>query len=160
LRRNRETAVPRRSEALVPAVPSRKFVSPGFLNCLDDGKKFKSLKRHLASRGMTPDQYRAKWNLPKDYPMVAPDYSATRSALAKKIGLGQLRKDTAKRKPGRTSKRGGKGCNECQRCLVEPIAVLVRLEAMKGRSGQKRGDVRRRSVPRLRRRCARVTLAR
>jgi predicted transcriptional regulator len=74
---NGETAVPRRSEALVPAVPSRKSVSPGFLICLDDGKKFKSLKRHLASNGMTPDQYRAKWNLPKDYPMVAPDYAAT-----------------------------------------------------------------------------------
>jgi predicted transcriptional regulator len=92
------------TEALVPAVPIRKSISPGFLICLDDGKKFKSLKRHLASHGMTPDQYRAKWNLPKDYPMTAPDYAAKRSALAKSIGLGQLRKDTAKRKPGRTSK--------------------------------------------------------
>jgi predicted transcriptional regulator len=92
------------TEALVPAVPIRKSISPGFLICLDDGKKFKSLKRHLASHGMTPDQYRAKWNLPKEYPMVAPDYAATRSALAKSIGLGHLRKDTAKRKPGRTPK--------------------------------------------------------
>jgi predicted transcriptional regulator len=92
------------TEALVPAVPIRKSISPGFLICLDDGKKFKSLKRHLASHGMTPDQYRAKWNLPKDYPMTAPDYAAKRSALAKSIGLGQLRKGTAKRKPGRTSK--------------------------------------------------------
>jgi predicted transcriptional regulator len=92
------------TEALVPTVPIRKSISPGFLICLDDGKKFKSLKRHLASHGMTPDQYRAKWNLPKDYPMTAPDYAAKRSALAKSIGLGQLRKDTAKRKPGRTSK--------------------------------------------------------
>jgi predicted transcriptional regulator len=91
-------------EALVPAVPIRKSITPGFLICLDDGKKFKSLKRHLASHGMTPDQYRAKWNLPKDYPVTAPDYAAKRSALAKSIGLGQLRKDTAKRKPGRTSK--------------------------------------------------------
>jgi predicted transcriptional regulator len=92
------------TEALVPAVPIRKSISPGFLICLDDGKKFKSLKRHLASHGMTPDQYREKWNLPKDYPMTAPDYAAKRSALAKSVGLGQLRKDTAKRKPGRTSK--------------------------------------------------------
>ena len=91
-------------EALVPAVSIRKSISPGFLICLDDGKKFKSLKRHLASHGMTPEQYRAKWNLPKDYPMTAPDYAAKRSALAKSIGLGQLRKDTTKRKPGRTSK--------------------------------------------------------
>jgi predicted transcriptional regulator len=94
------------TEALVPAVPIRKSISPGFLICLDDGKKFKSLKRHLASHGMTPDQYRAKWGLPDSYPMVAPEYAATRSALAKSIGLGQLRKDTAKRKPGRASKAG------------------------------------------------------
>ena len=96
-------AVPE-AEVLVPVVPIRKSVTPGFLICLDDGKKFKSLKRHLASHGMTPDQYRTKWNLPKDYPMVAPDYAAKRSALAKSIGLGQMRKDTAKRKPGRASK--------------------------------------------------------
>ena len=89
------------TEALVPAVPIRKSITPSFLICLDDGKKFKSLKRHLASHGMTPDQYRAKWNLPKDYPMMAPDYAAKRSALAKSIGLGQLRKDTKKRKSGR-----------------------------------------------------------
>jgi predicted transcriptional regulator len=98
-----EEAVPE-PEALVPAVPIRKSITPSFLICLDDGKKFKSLRRHLGSLGMTPEQYRIKWNLPKDYPMVAPDYAATRSALAKSIGLGHLRKDTAKRKPGRTSK--------------------------------------------------------
>ena len=86
-------------EVLVPAVSIRKSVTPGFL---DDGKKFKSLKRHLSSLGMTPEQYRQKWNLAKDYPMVAPDYAATRSALAKKIGLGQLRKESGKRKLGRT----------------------------------------------------------
>jgi predicted transcriptional regulator len=96
-------AVPE-AEALVPAVPIRKSITPGFLICLDDGKKFKSLKRHLASHGMTPDQYRQKWNLPKDYPMTAPDYAAKRSVLAKSIGLGQRRKDAGKRKPGRTSK--------------------------------------------------------
>jgi predicted transcriptional regulator len=96
-------AVPE-AEVLVPVVPIRKSVTPGFLICLDDGKKFKSLKRHLASHGMTPDQYRTKWSLPKDYPMTAPDYAATRSALAKKLGLGRQRKDTSTRKSGRTSK--------------------------------------------------------
>jgi predicted transcriptional regulator len=96
-------AVPE-AEALVPAVPIRRSLTPGFLICLDDGKRLKTLKRHLSNLGMTPDQYRAKWNLPKDYPMTAPDYAAKRSTLAKSIGLGQLRKDTAKRKPGRTSK--------------------------------------------------------
>ena len=77
---------------MTPAVPVRKSITPDYLVCLDDGRKFKSLKRHLASLGMTPDQYRAKWNLPADYPMVASNYAATRSALAKKIGLGQNRK--------------------------------------------------------------------
>ena len=85
-------AVPK-PEVLVPAVPIRKSITPGFLICLDDGKKFKSLKRHLASFGMTPGQYRQKWNLPESYPMVAPEYAATRSALAKKIGLGRLVND-------------------------------------------------------------------
>jgi predicted transcriptional regulator len=96
-------AVPE-AEALVPAVPIRRSITPGFLICLDDGKRLKTLKRHLSNLGMTPDQYRAKWNLPKDYPMTAPDYAAKRSALAKSIGLGQLRNGTAKHKPGRTSK--------------------------------------------------------
>jgi predicted transcriptional regulator len=96
-------AVPQ-AEPLVPVVSIRKSITPGFLICLDDGKKFKSLKRHLSSHGMTPDQYRQKWNLPKDYPMTAPDYAAKRSVLAKSIGLGQRSKDAEKRKPGRTSK--------------------------------------------------------
>ncbi len=88
------TSAPLASEpdVLTPAVPVRKSVTPDYLVCLDDGRKFKSLKRHLASLGMTPDQYRAKWSLPADYPMVASNYAATRSALAKKIGLGQNRK--------------------------------------------------------------------
>jgi predicted transcriptional regulator len=94
-------------EALVPAVSIRKSITPEFLICLDDGKKFKSLRRHLSTLGMTPDQYRTKWGLPESYPMVAPEYAATRSALAKKIGLGQVRKDTAKRKPGRKPKVAG-----------------------------------------------------
>jgi predicted transcriptional regulator len=79
-------------EVQSPAVPVRKSITPDYLICLDDGRKFKSLKRHLASLGMTPDQYRAKWGLAADYPMVASNYAATRSALAKKIGLGQNRK--------------------------------------------------------------------
>lgn len=73
-----------------PAVAIRKSVTPDFLICLQDGKKFKSLKRHLATHySLTPQQYREKWNLPADYPMVAPNYSAARSALAKSAGLGR-----------------------------------------------------------------------
>ena len=70
----------------------RKSVTPDYLICLDDGLKFRSLRLHLTTLGMTPEQYRLKWNLPGDYPMVASNYAAQRSALAKKIGLGQLRK--------------------------------------------------------------------
>jgi predicted transcriptional regulator len=81
--------------ALTPAVSIRQSIKPDYLVCLDDGKKFKSLRRHLAGLGITPAQYRAKWNLPADYPMVAANYAAQRSALAKKIGLGQFRKGVA-----------------------------------------------------------------
>ena len=73
----------------------RKSVTPDYLICLDDGRRFKSLRRHLATLGMTPEQYRAKWSLPSDYPMVAPNYAAQRSALAKSIGFGQLRQRSA-----------------------------------------------------------------
>jgi len=79
------------SEAPAPAVSVRKSVTPDHLICLDDGRRFKSLRRHLATLGMTPEQYRAKWSLPSDYPMVASNYAAQRSALAKSLGLGQLR---------------------------------------------------------------------
>lgn len=83
-------SVPPPEEKPVPAVSIRKSVTPDFLICLEDGKKFKSLKRHLATHyDLTPDQYRQKWNLPADYPMVAPNYSAARSALAKTMGLGR-----------------------------------------------------------------------
>lgn len=89
-------------EPQVPAVSPRKSITPDFLICLDDGKKFKSLKRHLSQLGMTPDEYRVKWGLPRDYPMVAPNYSKTRSALAKASGLGSkaapVEKAPAKRK--------------------------------------------------------------
>ncbi len=75
---------------LKPAVPIRRSVTPDYLISLEDGGSYKSLKRHLSTKyGMTPDDYRAKWGLPKDYPMVAPNYAATRSALAKKLGLGK-----------------------------------------------------------------------
>ena len=92
-----------------PAVSIRKSLTPDFLVCLDDGKKFKSLRRHLATLGMTPDQYRAKWGLPSDYPMVAPNYAAARSQLAKQSGLGQIRKNAAPAKKASAaapSKRG------------------------------------------------------
>jgi len=78
------------SPSLVPAVNPKKSVFPDYIVCLEDGKKFKSLKRHLRTDyGLSPDDYRAKWGLPPDYPMVAPNYSATRSALAKSTGLGR-----------------------------------------------------------------------
>src|SRR5436309_10256457 len=77
-------------EPLRPAVPIRKSVTPEFLICLEDGKKLKMLKRHLRSTyNLTPDEYRAKWNLPPDYPMVAPNYVEQRSEFAKKLGLGR-----------------------------------------------------------------------
>lgn len=75
---------------LNPAVPIRKSVTEDFIVCLEDGKKLKMLKRHLmTSYGMTPEEYRAKWGLKPDYPMVAPSYAAKRQELAKKIGLGR-----------------------------------------------------------------------
>ncbi len=75
-----------------PAVPVKKSVHPDFLICLEDGKRLKMLKRHLQTRyNMAPDDYRLKWGLPADYPMVAPNYARQRSALAKKIGLGHAR---------------------------------------------------------------------
>jgi predicted transcriptional regulator len=87
-----------------PAVPIRKSISPDFLICLEDGRKFKSLKRHLRTKyDMSPEEYRAKWNLPKDYPMVAPNYAKARSDLAKQMGLGQ-----GGRKPARAATRGKK----------------------------------------------------
>ncbi len=84
-----------------PAVPIKKSVTPNYVICLEDGKKLKMLKRHLRnSFDMSPDEYRQKWRLPSDYPMVAPEYAARRSELAKKIGLGRKkgwRKVKAKR---------------------------------------------------------------
>jgi predicted transcriptional regulator len=83
---------PLEPEELKPAVPVKRSVTPDYLICLEDGKKFKSLKRHLRTHyKLSPEDYRAKWNLPHDYPMVAPNYAAARSQLAKKMGLGTRR---------------------------------------------------------------------
>ncbi|QEN85117.1 transcriptional regulator [Labrys sp. KNU-23] len=86
---------PKQVEANVPpkpAIPIKKSVTNDYVICLDDGLKFKSLTRHLRTAyGMTPEQYREKWGLPADYPMVAPSYSAQRSRLARELGLGQQR---------------------------------------------------------------------
>ncbi len=80
-----------------PAVPVRRSVTPEYIICLEDGKKLKMLKRHLkTSYNMTPEQYRERWNLPLDYPMVAPNYAKQRSRLAKQIGLGTSRKPRTK----------------------------------------------------------------
>jgi predicted transcriptional regulator len=82
-------AVREEPEGQTPAVSVSSSVTPDFILCLEDGKKFKSLKRHLRSRyGMSPEQYRKKWNLPADYPMVAPNYAEERSTLAKRMRLG------------------------------------------------------------------------
>jgi len=85
------------SEPLKPAVSVKKSITPEYIVCLEDGKKFKSLKRHLRTQyNMTPEQYREKWGLGPDYPMVAPNYAAARSQLAKQMGLGQQRRRRAK----------------------------------------------------------------
>ena len=84
-------------EPLKPAISVKKSITPDYLVCLEDGKKFKSLKRHLRTQySMTPEAYREKWALPPDYPMVAPNYAAARSQLAKQMGLGQQRRRRAK----------------------------------------------------------------
>lgn len=85
-------------EKLTPAVTIKKSITPDFLICLEDGKKFKSLKRHLRTAyNMSPEEYRSRWGLPADYPMVAPAYAEARSTLAKKMGLGQQRRKSPAR---------------------------------------------------------------
>jgi predicted transcriptional regulator len=94
-------------EIRVPAVSIRKSITDEFLICLEDGRPFKSLKRHLRTKyGLSPEDYRAKWGLPKDYPMVAPAYAATRSSLAKSMGLGQ----------------GGRSSNAVAKLVTKPAA--------------------------------------
>jgi len=85
----------------MPAVPVKKSVTPDYIICLEDGLKFKSLRRHLSSAfDMTPDEYRTKWGLPRDYPMVAPNYAKARSNLAKEIGLGRKAAAGGRKKKG------------------------------------------------------------
>ena len=99
------------AERPTPPVSIRKSIGQDYLISLEDGQRYKSLKRHLSGRGLTPEQYREKWGLPRDYPMVAPNYAASRSELAKKMGLGQARRKTAepapqpKRRAGRPRKQ-------------------------------------------------------
>src|SRR4051812_6522861 len=94
-------------EPKAPAVPVKKSVQPDYIVCLDDGKRFKSLKRHLRTTyNLTPDQYRAKWGLAHDYPMVAPNYAAARSELAKQMGLGARRRKTPEPAPSAAPAKG------------------------------------------------------
>ena len=91
-----------------PAVAVKKSVTPDYIVCLEDGKKFKSLKRHLRTQySMTPEQYREKWGLPADYPMVAPNYANTRSELARSMGLGQQRKNAVAKAAAPSAKVSG-----------------------------------------------------
>ncbi|MGH6958005.1 MAG: MucR family transcriptional regulator [Caulobacteraceae bacterium] len=93
------TAEPAEAAPKEPAVPVRRSVTADYLVCLEDGRKFKSLKRHLRTKyNMSPEEYRAKWNLAKDYPMVAPNYARARSELAKQMGLGQGGRQTARKR--------------------------------------------------------------
>jgi len=93
------------TEPPIPAVGLKKSIMPDYLICLEDGKSYRSLKRHLSTHhNLTPDQYRARWSLPLDYPMVAPNYAATRSRLAKQMGLGSRGTPPRRR---RSAGRGG-----------------------------------------------------
>ncbi|MGI9486113.1 MAG: MucR family transcriptional regulator [Geminicoccaceae bacterium] len=93
-------------EKPLPAVPIKKSITPDHIICLEDGKKLKMLKRHLKTRyDMTPEDYRRRWGLKDDYPMVAPAYAATRSALAKKIGLGRKPEPAVTAKPVKAPKK-------------------------------------------------------
>ena len=101
---------PPAEEPKAPAVPIKKSVQPDYIVCLDDGKRFKSLKRHLRTvYNLTPDQYRAKWGLAHDYPMVAPNYAAARSELAKQMGLGARRRKTPEPEPVQPAAAPAKG---------------------------------------------------
>ena len=112
---------------LTPAVPIRKSVFPDHIVCLEDGIKLKLLKRHLrVSYGMTPEQYREKWKLPADYPMVAPNYASHRSTLAKKIGLGRKLGSSAPEQTSPTTE------SEEQEQLAEPPVIKRQARGAKG----------------------------
>jgi predicted transcriptional regulator len=100
--------MPPQPQAKEPAVPIRKSVTPEYIICLEDGLRFRSLKRHIGILGMTPDQYREKWGLPADYPMAAPAYAAQRSALAKGMGLGLQNRKSAPETSGSVPEMIGK----------------------------------------------------
>jgi predicted transcriptional regulator len=117
------------AEAPKPAVAVKKSVTPDYIVCLEDGKKFKSLKRHLRTQySMTPEQYREKWGLPADYPMVAPNYAKARSELAKEMGLGQ------QRRKGRTA---GEGTSPELRAAAKAAARPAKVTAPAPRRGRK-----------------------
>jgi predicted transcriptional regulator len=99
---------PPEAEKPTPAVPIRKSITPDYLISLEDGKPYKSMKRHLGRHGLTPAEYRTKWGLPPDYPMVAPNYAKQRSELAKALGLGQQRRKRADANGGPLKKRRGR----------------------------------------------------
>jgi len=115
---------------LTPAVPIRKSVFPDHIVCLEDGKKLKMLKRHLqASYGMTPEQYREKWRLPADYPMVAPNYASHRSSLAKQLGLGRKSGSAAPEQVSLTEK------SEKPDLPAEPPVIKGRARRARGSKG-------------------------
>ena len=115
---------------LTPAVPIRKSVFPDHIVCLEDGKKLKMLKRHLqVSYGMTPEQYREKWKLPADYPMVAPNYASQRSNLAKQFGLGRKLGNSAPEQTSPTTK------SEKPEQLAEPPVTKGRARRARGSKG-------------------------
>ena len=115
---------------LTPAVPIRKSVFPDHIVCLEDGKKLKMLKRHLqTSYGMTPGQYREKWGLPADYPMVAPDYTSHRSTLAKQNGLGRKLGSSAPEQTNLTEE------NETPDLPAEPTVIQGRARRARGSKG-------------------------
>jgi predicted transcriptional regulator len=102
-------AVEEAPKAQAPAISIKKSITPDYLVCLEDGKKFKSLKRHLRTKyDLSPEDYRAKWGLSADYPMVAPNYAQARSDLAKSMGLGQQRRKTAPALAPMKAAKGGK----------------------------------------------------
>ena len=95
-----------------PPMPWKKAIKPDFIISFEDGKRYKSMKRHLTRHGLTPQQYREKWGLPKDFPMVAPNYAAARSELAKKLGLGTKGQAARKAKGGGKKGRSRKGASK------------------------------------------------
>jgi predicted transcriptional regulator len=123
LKRLADGVAPAVVEPPPPVVPVRKSVTPDYLICLDDGRKFRTLRLHLATLGMTPEQYRQKWSLSADYPMVAPNYAAQRSALAKNIGFGLRGKPIAAPPPSAAAIEAVTGTIEV--IAPEPASVRV-----------------------------------